>query len=180
MSSDFTPQFPRTVAGTEWRAPLAHPEIEAIAKRSDHLYRNTGLSEGHRAELLVRYSLLVEADALIKGLGEIARLFSLRNDPGIRPSDPPAKGGCSGEMISVTAGFSLRVSEWIKLLENHYGVTTWREFGRVDCDDCFPDDPRHPKNAPLPVPDRNVVSLRNPNSQPVMVDDDAPKPGDDI
>jgi hypothetical protein len=177
--SEFTPQFPRTVAGTEWRAALSNSDLEAIAMRADHLYRNTGLSEEHRAKLLARYALIVEADALIEELGFVARQFSLQNDPGVRPSKL-TKGGSGGDMIKIAAGFALRLSEWIKLLEDHYGVTAWREFGRVDRDDCFPDDPRHPKNAPLPVPDRNVVSLRNPNSQPVMVDDDAPEPGDDI
>lgn len=130
MSSEFDPNWPRTVAGTEWRAPLIHPELEAIAKRADHLYRNYSLSEEHRSLMLVQYARLVDADNLLDGLGKIVSDISLRNDPGIRPVKP-MKGGNGGEAVDRTVGFALRLQGWLQRLEDHYGVTFLKRFGEV-------------------------------------------------
>lgn len=121
--SQFDPVFPRTVAGTEWRAPLSNPEIEAIAKRADYLYRYAQLSEDHRALMLVQYGRLIEASMLIDGLGRLLGDVSLRNDPGVRPSKPIKVGIASNvETISMAIGFALRLSEWVKRLEVVYCV----------------------------------------------------------
>jgi hypothetical protein len=130
----FTPQFPRTVAGTEWRAPLDHPEIEAIAKRLDHLYRNFSLSEAHRAEMLVRYSHLVRADEAIESLVALFAEFSRDmplGDPGIRPKKPAPVPGSGNTAAQVAVGFVLRMAEWVKRLEDVYGVTAWRKLGET-------------------------------------------------
>ncbi|MGB3271339.1 MAG: hypothetical protein WBA66_00380 [Xanthobacteraceae bacterium] len=170
MSSDFTPQWPRTVAGADWRAPLYRPELEAIAKRADHLYRTYSLSEEHRAWMLVQYGRLVEADKLIDALSRIMGEISLRNDPGVRPSKPMKHGiGSNSETINGAVGFAPRLADWVQKLEDHYGVTAWREFGHVGHDVRFPDDPR---NVSVPVDPRNFVPLVNPHAKPVLVDDD--------
>ena len=132
--SEFIPKFPRMVAGTEWRAPLLHPEIESIAKRADHLYRNYSLSEEHRSLMLVQYARLVETDNLLDGLGKLVSEISLRNDPGIRP-EKPVKGGNGGEVIDIAVGFALRLEGWVQRLEDHYGLTAWRKFGEVTARD---------------------------------------------
>lgn len=131
MSEEFTPQFPRTVAGSEWRAPLIHPEIEAIAKRADHLYREFGLSEDHRVEMLLRYALLAEADKAIVTLSKIASGITLLNDPGIRPARPVSDRASYGEIRDVAIGFALRFSEWVQRLENVYGLTAYRKLGEI-------------------------------------------------
>lgn len=138
MSSDFTPQFPRTVAGTEWRAPLDHPEIEAIAKRLDHMYRNFGLSEAHRAEILARYAHLAKADEAIDSLLTSTQKLSGRDttdvlplgDPGIRPKKP-RHGNSVGEGLHLAVGFVRRLAEWVQRLEDTYGVTAWKRFGEI-------------------------------------------------
>jgi hypothetical protein len=144
--SEFTPQFPRAVAGTEWRAPLNHPEIEAIAKRLDHLYRNFSLSEAHRAEMIVRYSHLVMADEAIDRLVASVAKFNggvtadelALGDPGIRPKKPKRGDGSVSDGddpvrdgIRMSVGFALRLAEWTQRLENIYGVTAWKRFGET-------------------------------------------------
>lgn len=131
MYSDFTPKFPRTVAGTEWRSPLAHPEIEAIANRVDHLYRNFSLSEDHRAELLLRYAYLAEADKAIDTLGKIASSITLEDDPGIRPARPINGNASGGEIRDAAVGFALRFAAWVQRLEDMYGITAWKRFGEI-------------------------------------------------
>jgi hypothetical protein len=131
--TEYKPQFPRTVAGTEWRAPLVHPEIEAIAKRLDHLYRDYSLSETHRAEMLVRYALLADADKAIDTLtASVARFVDSASlplgDPGIRPKKPRGYGDL-GDALKVAVGFALRVGEWVQRLEDLYGITALRHGG---------------------------------------------------
>lgn len=135
--SEFTPQFPRSISGGDYRTPLDRAEIEALAKRLDHLYRNYGLSETHRAEMLVRYALLVEADKAIEALivsiskfasdGEIA---SLLGDPGVRPKKPRG-GGSVGSDLNAAVGFALRLAEWVQRLEDLYGLTAYRKLGEI-------------------------------------------------
>ncbi|MCA6110465.1 hypothetical protein [Bradyrhizobium cenepequi] len=137
--SEFTPKFPRTVSGAEWRAPLDHPEIEAIAKRLDHLYRNFSLSEAHRAEMIVRYSYLVRADEAIDRLvtsiaefsGSMAADVRPLGDPGIRPKKPTCGGGSAGDGLNAAVGFALRLAAWVQRLEDIYGVTAWRKLGEI-------------------------------------------------
>ncbi|MBR1209469.1 hypothetical protein [Bradyrhizobium sp. JYMT SZCCT0180] len=138
MSEEFTPQFPRTIARADWRAPLDHPAVEAVAKRLDHLYRNYGLSETHRAEMLVRYALLAEADKLIDALTRSMSMFAGRDmnneplrDPGIRPAKPVSGGASGGDALNAAVGFALRLAEWLKRLEDLYGVTAWKYLGEI-------------------------------------------------
>jgi hypothetical protein len=129
--SEFSPQFPRTVAGADWRTSLVHPEIEAIAKRADHLYRHYGLSEEHRVEMLMRYAYLVEADKAIDRLGKLMSGITLLNDPGIRPARPVGGGATGGEIRDVAVGFALRLADWVQRLEDVYGVTAWRKLDEL-------------------------------------------------
>ena len=135
--SDFTPKFPRSISGGDYRIPLDHPDIEAVAKRLDHLYRNYGLSETHRAEMIARYALLADADkaieALIASIAKFAsddQIASLLGDPGIRPKKPRG-GGTVGSDLNVAVGFTLRLAEWVQRLEDVYGVTAWKRFGEI-------------------------------------------------
>jgi hypothetical protein len=141
MSSEFTPKFPRSISGGDYRTPLDHPEIEGVAKRLNHLYRNYGLSETHRAEMLVRYALLAKADKAIDTLtasmakfagdGQLVDSASLPlGDPGIRPKKP-LRGGSTGDALNAAVGFALRLAEWVQRLEDLYGVTAWKRLGEV-------------------------------------------------
>jgi len=140
--SEFTPKFPRSIAGGDHRTPLDHPDVEAVAKRIDHLYRNYGLSETHRAEMLVRYALLAEEDKLIDALtasmarfagdGQLVDSASLPlGDPGIRPKKPLSGGSTAGDALNAAVGFALRMAEWVQRLEDLYGVTAWKRLGEV-------------------------------------------------
>lgn len=131
MSSEFTPKFPRSISGGDFRTPLIHPEVEAIAKRADHLYREFGLSEDHRVEMLLRYGYLVEADRAIDRLSKIVSGITLEDDPGIRPARPISGKQLGGEIRDVAVGFALRMAEWVQRLEDVYGVTAWKRLGEV-------------------------------------------------
>lgn len=123
----YTPNFPRAVSGADWRLPLDHPELEAIAKRADHLYRCVSLSEDHRARMLLNYARLIEAEKTVSTMIGESRL----DDPGARPAKPISGDGSQGEKIASAIGFAFRFQEWLVRLEDLYGVTAWRIFGQV-------------------------------------------------
>jgi hypothetical protein len=140
--SEFTPKFPRSISGGDYRTPLDHQDVEAVARRLDHLYRSYGLSEAHRAEMLARYALLAEADKAIDTLiasmarfagdGQLVDNAPLPlGDPGIRPKKPRSGGSTAGDGLNAAVGFALRLAEWVQRLEDLYGVTAWKRFGEI-------------------------------------------------
>ncbi|MFC4353178.1 hypothetical protein ACFOW6_16635 [Fodinicurvata halophila] len=122
--SDFIPTFPRTVAGTRWREPLSHPEIDALGKRADVLYSLALLSVQERTALLQLYRELQRADRSLSNLLEGKPLPHVE----VRPSQA-MRGGVAAKKIEHDAGFVARFREYIVRLEHRHGL------GDGDADD---------------------------------------------
>ncbi|MET3841385.1 hypothetical protein [Bradyrhizobium sp. OAE829] len=65
MTSEFSPKFPRSIAGGDYRTPLDRPDVEAVAARADHLYRTFSLSDEDRALLIERYAMMARDFGLV-------------------------------------------------------------------------------------------------------------------
>ncbi|NKB83744.1 hypothetical protein [Brucella grignonensis] len=64
--SEFTPTWPRSISGHDYRLPLDDEQLEAIAKRLNAIYRKHDLSDESRGLLLKVYSDLVQLDGVKK------------------------------------------------------------------------------------------------------------------
>lgn len=118
----FVPKYPRTVAGRNWRKPLRHPQIEAIGKRADWLYRDCAILEGERSRLLQTYSDLRKADRFLKNalnerpLPDVSTAFRPICFNGWGDENTSE----AGHMVEIATGYVLRVSEFIAKLEQRY------------------------------------------------------------
>jgi hypothetical protein len=134
MSSEFSPKFPRSISGGDYRIPLDHPDVEAIAARADHLYRTFSLADEDRARLLARYADIAAASAYLWGAIGEKRI----EDNGLRPTSrkPCTREVATGEHvggheIARNIGFIFRYRDYVKRLEDKYGVTAWKLLGEV-------------------------------------------------
>ncbi|KAB2720950.1 hypothetical protein F9K73_13610 [Brucella intermedia] len=64
--SEFTPKWPHSISGQDYRLPLDNEQFEAMAKRLDAIYRKPTLSDDSRGLLLKVYSDLVMLDGVKK------------------------------------------------------------------------------------------------------------------
>lgn len=133
---DYTPLFPRSVSGGDYRLPLYHPDAEIVAARLSSLYESVSLKPEHRALALRLYAELVDADAGIwDAMGD-----SPIDDNGKRPRRAlppecdrvsPAIEFMTNPKFETRVGFVFRVGEWVQRLEDAYGVTAYRSLGDV-------------------------------------------------
>ncbi|MER8440718.1 hypothetical protein NKH36_33150 [Mesorhizobium sp. M1312] len=113
MKSDYSPRFPRSISGNDFRLPLDHPEIEAVGRRADRLYRTAKLSDDERAWLLKKYAGLEVADLYL--MGALGDRPLPKTD--LRPCRPRLGGGTAGPTIEDHAGFVTRMLEYVERLE---------------------------------------------------------------
>ncbi|WP_441256161.1 hypothetical protein AB7Z32_02855 [Bradyrhizobium sp. 482_C4_N1_1] len=134
MSSEFTPKFPRSIAGGDYRVPLDHPDVEAIAARADHLYRTFSLSDDDRARLIARYADIAAASEYLWGAIGEQRVA----DNGLRPTsrkpctrEVATSETVGGHEMARNIGFVFRYRDYVKRLEDKYGFTAWKRLGEV-------------------------------------------------
>lgn len=118
MNSDYAPKFPRAVNGGDWRAPLDHPEVEAIGKRADRLYRTVSLADEDRAMLIKIYAELASTDSwLSRTIGE-----RVLPETTVRPrsSSRPGWDDRAVPDIEWRVGFVARAGAYVERLEQRH------------------------------------------------------------
>lgn len=148
---DYTPKFPRTVSGQDYRLPLHHPDVEAVGARLACLYESVSLKPHHRAQALRGYADLVIADdGIWNCMGDTpieggVEAGELRPKRPILPEVEITKRvhhvmSDDDKMIPIPfpelrfgalIGFVARVNEWCARLENAYGATAYRRLGEI-------------------------------------------------
>lgn len=121
---DFTPRFPRSVSGRDFRVPLDHPDIEAIARRIDRLYRAAPLTNEDRGRLLKIYEGLEQVDYCLARRLRTQRLPITDLSPLFWDDDryPTSDAwGCDG--VEAKAGWVWRVHDFVERLERRYDPT---------------------------------------------------------
>lgn len=160
--SDFTPKFPRSVCGGDYRLPLYHPDVEAVAARLASLYETVSLTAAQRALALRLYAELAEADDDIwHAMGD-----DPIDDNGHRPRrsvrplcdrQSHAVEMTTNPKFETRVGFVFRVRDWVQRIEDAYGITAYRALGNVV-----------DRRAPKPID--------NASSTPRPIDNDLPEP----
>lgn len=149
--ADYTPLFPRSVSGGNFRLPLHHPDVEAVGARLADLYEIVSLKPHHRAQALRGYADLVIADDYIWNCMGDAPIEGGIDAGELRPKRPvlpevevkkrvhhvvtdddtlvmiPFPELRFGTLI----GFVARVNEWCARVEDAYGVTAFRKLGEI-------------------------------------------------
>lgn len=145
--SNFTPVFPRSVSGGDYRLPLHHPDVEAVATRLSGLYESVSLKPQHRGQALRLYAdLIVADDGIWNCMGDAPiEAGDLRPKRPILPEVDIKKRvhrvlSDTDEMTAIAfpdlrfgtlVGFVARVSEWVDRLEIAYGVAAYRALGVI-------------------------------------------------
>lgn len=115
--NDYSPKFPRSVSGREYRKPFDHPDIEKLGKQADRLYRNAPLSDDERAQLLKIHADLAIADRQMTADNKILPLIS-GDSTAFRAWRPGHNTGCTlGDMIAHNTGFVSRSAAWLRRVE---------------------------------------------------------------
>ncbi|HEV2897372.1 MAG TPA: hypothetical protein VGX71_05925 [Pseudaminobacter sp.] len=156
-SDDYSPRFPRSISGNEYRPPLDHPDIEAVGRRADRLYRTAPLTDDERPLLLKKYDGLKAADLFLTGRLDERPL----PETDLRPVRPWSGDGLAGSVTEYHVGFVARTREYVERLERRYTRS-------ATVDDDLTDD-------------RPIATDPSASERPVLANDDQPgDPGDDI
>lgn len=116
MQQDFTPVFPRSISGKQFRLPLTHERIEGIGLRADRAYQQFSLTDAERSSLIKAYSGLKAVDRSIAA-DHVGDIFAV--SPTL-PLEPWKGDGISGEVISHNVLYCERVRVFIDALERKY------------------------------------------------------------
>ncbi|SDP38317.1 hypothetical protein SAMN04488061_2790 [Filomicrobium insigne] len=133
--SNFTPKFPRSVSGRDWRKPLDGNDFEQLAERMDRLYSTVELSVYERAMLLKVYEGLVVLDKRWARVTwtRLSNVTVMKPYPAA-PWEPGCY--CNGDRDTHDAGFFWRIVEYVERLEVKHGSGKAQTVDRVEASDC--------------------------------------------
>jgi hypothetical protein len=142
--NEYSPKFPTSVSGKDWRRPLRHPEMEAIGRRAAWLYEHADLSNDERAMLLLGYRELRAGDEIVAQVVKRYRIIvstaaeaalgtgtdlskRLPYNPAICPDRVPRREVHYvpeielNYLLTQVGGFANRFGTYISHLESRYG-----------------------------------------------------------